>query len=38
VYIVTKLCLDAGAKRVIVCDNVLHDPELCKQKTGIRPR
>jgi uncharacterized protein (DUF362 family) len=35
VYIITKLCLDAGAKRVIICDNVLHDPELCKQKTGI---
>jgi uncharacterized protein (DUF362 family) len=35
VYIVAKLCLDAGAKRVIICDNVLHDPELCKQKSGI---
>jgi uncharacterized protein (DUF362 family) len=35
VYIVTKLCLDAGAKRVIICDNTLRDPEICKQKTGI---
>jgi uncharacterized protein (DUF362 family) len=35
VYTVAKLCLDAGAKRVIICDNVLHDPELCKQKSGI---
>jgi uncharacterized protein (DUF362 family) len=35
VYAVAKLCLDAGAKRVIICDNVMHDPELCKQKTGI---
>jgi uncharacterized protein (DUF362 family) len=35
VYIVAKLCLDAGAKRVIICDNTIHDPELCKQKTGI---
>ncbi len=35
VYIVTKLCLDAGAKRVIICDNTLRDPDICKQKTGI---
>ena len=35
VYAMAKLCLDAGAKRVIICDNTLHDPELCKQKTGI---
>jgi len=35
VYIVAKLCLDAGAKRVVVCDNTLRDPEICKQKTGI---
>jgi uncharacterized protein (DUF362 family) len=30
-----KLCLDAGAKRVIVCDNTLREAELCKEKTGI---
>ncbi len=35
VYTVVRLCLDAGAKRVIVCDNTLRNPELCKQKTGI---
>jgi uncharacterized protein (DUF362 family) len=35
VYTVAKLCLDAGAKRVVICDNTLHDPEFCKQKTGI---
>jgi uncharacterized protein (DUF362 family) len=35
VYIVAKLCLDAGAKRVVICDNTLRDPEICKQKTGI---
>ncbi len=35
VYTVAKLCLDAGAKRVVVCDNTLRDPEICKQKTGI---
>jgi uncharacterized protein (DUF362 family) len=35
VYIITKLCLDAGAKRVVVCDNTLRDPDICKQKTGI---
>lgn len=35
VYTVAKLCLDAGAKKVIICDNTLRDPEICKQKTGI---
>ena len=35
VYTVAKLCLDAGAKRVIICDNTLGDPEICKQKSGI---
>jgi uncharacterized protein (DUF362 family) len=35
VYIVAKLCLDAGAKRVVICDNTLREPEICKQKTGI---
>ena len=35
VYTMAKLCLDAGAKRVIVCDNTLREPELCKAKTGI---
>jgi uncharacterized protein (DUF362 family) len=32
---VAKLCLDAGASRVIVCDNTLREPDLCKQKSGI---
>jgi uncharacterized protein (DUF362 family) len=32
---VVKLCLDAGAKRVIVCDNTLREPEQCKQKSGV---
>lgn len=32
---IAQLCLDAGAKRVIVADNTLREPELCKQKTGI---
>jgi uncharacterized protein (DUF362 family) len=35
VFIVAKLCLDAGAKRVVICDNTLNDPEICKQKSGI---
>ena len=35
VRVVTKLCLDAGAKRVVICDNTLRDPDQCKQKTGI---
>jgi uncharacterized protein (DUF362 family) len=30
-----KLCLDAGASRVIVCDNTLHDAAQCKISTGI---
>jgi uncharacterized protein (DUF362 family) len=33
-YAVAKLCVDAGAKRVVICDNTLRDPELCKEKTG----
>jgi uncharacterized protein (DUF362 family) len=37
VYVAAKLCLEAGAKRVIVCDNSLREPELCKEKTGIGP-
>ncbi len=35
VYTMAKLCLDAGAKRVIICDNTLREPALCKEKTGI---
>jgi len=35
VYTVAKLCIDAGAKRVVICDNTLRDPEQCKEKTGI---
>ncbi len=35
VYTMAKMCLDAGAKRVIICDNTLKEPELCKEKTGI---
>lgn len=35
VYTMAKLCLDAGAKRVIICDNTLREPEQCKEKTGI---
>jgi uncharacterized protein (DUF362 family) len=30
-----KMCLNAGAKKVIICDNTLKQPELCKEKTGI---
>jgi uncharacterized protein (DUF362 family) len=35
VYAMAKLCLEAGAKRVIVCDNTLREPDICKEKTGI---
>lgn len=30
-----KMCIDAGAKRVIICDNTLREPDQCKRKTGI---
>ncbi|MBD3345599.1 MAG: DUF362 domain-containing protein [Chitinivibrionales bacterium] len=32
---VAQLCLDAGASKVLVCDNVLREVEACKSKTGI---
>jgi uncharacterized protein (DUF362 family) len=35
VYTVAKLCIEAGAKRVVICDNTLRDPEECKARTGI---
>jgi uncharacterized protein (DUF362 family) len=35
VAVIARLCLEAGAARVIVCDNTLREPELCKQKSGI---
>lgn len=35
VYTLAKSCLDSGAKRVIICDNTIRDPEHCKEKTGI---
>ncbi len=35
VFTLSKMCLDAGAKRVIICDNTIRDPEHCKEKTGI---
>jgi len=35
VYTVAKMCIDAGARRVIICDNTLRDPDLCKEKTGV---
>ncbi len=30
-----KLCLEAGAQRVIVADNPLRDGKVCKEKSGI---
>jgi uncharacterized protein (DUF362 family) len=35
IHTVAKLCLDAGAKKVIVCDNTLREPDICKEKTGV---
>jgi uncharacterized protein (DUF362 family) len=32
---VVELCIDAGARRIIVMDNPLRDGGLCKEKTGI---
>jgi uncharacterized protein (DUF362 family) len=32
---VVQLCLKAGARRVIIADNTLRDPELCKKNSGI---
>ena len=32
---VAELCISAGAKRIIICDNTLRDAEICKEKTGI---
>jgi uncharacterized protein (DUF362 family) len=28
-------CLDAGARRIIVCDNTLNEATLCKKNTGL---
>jgi len=35
IHTVAKLCLDAGAKKVIVCDNTLREPDMCKEKSGV---
>ncbi len=33
---VARLCLDAGAKRVVVADNTMRQADLCFRKTGIK--
>ncbi len=33
---VAQLCMEAGAKQVLVLDHTLHQPELCLERTGIR--
>lgn len=33
---VAQLCMEAGAKQVLVLDHTLHRPELCLERTGIR--
>ncbi|MFH1762031.1 MAG: DUF362 domain-containing protein [bacterium] len=33
---VVELCLEAGARRVIVFDHPLGNPELCKKRSGIQ--
>lgn len=35
VFTMAKMCIEAGAKKVIVCDNTIRDPEHCREKTGI---
>lgn len=32
---VAKLCLDAGARRVIIADHPLRDPQRCLERTGV---
>jgi len=32
---VAKLCLEAGAKRILVMDNPLRASESCREKTGL---
>ncbi len=32
---VAELCIEAGARRIIVMDHALRDGELCREKTGI---
>lgn len=32
---VAKLCLEAGARRVIIADHPLRDPEKCLERTGV---
>ena len=32
---VVKLCFDAGAKKIIICDHTIADPKVCKKKTGV---
>jgi len=34
---VVRLCLQAGARRVLVADNPIHKPEGCFWKTGVGP-
>jgi len=33
---VAKLCLEAGARRVVVVDNTLGNPELCFSRSGLK--
>jgi|YNPNPStandDraft_1061719.scaffolds.fasta_scaffold01587_4 uncharacterized protein (DUF362 family) len=33
---VARLCLEAGAKRVLVVDNTLGNPELCFSRSGLK--
>jgi uncharacterized protein (DUF362 family) len=32
---IAQLCLDAGAKRVLVLDHTIREPNLCKKRSGI---
>ena len=34
---VVRLCLEAGARKVLVADNPIHKPEGCFWKTGVGP-
>lgn len=33
---VAQLCVEAGAKRVLVLDHTIHNPKICVDRTGIK--
>ena len=33
---VAQLCVEAGAKRVLVLDHTIHNPKICMDRTGVK--